>query len=995
MRRRDFIKNASVVVGGLSVANLYGFSSVQKNEGSQSWLLSKRATEINVLAAVDVLVIGGSAAGVAAATAAAQKGTSVFLVAAEPYLGYDICGTLRFDEIGMGVTTGFSELLHNNGEAPTPAYVKSVLQNQLIDNHIDFLMSSYAGGIVLDDEDNIAGVVVVNRSGEQAIRARTVIDATNTALVARMVGVKMKSAIETPSKYIFRVVGNKVNPDIKHKMLRPLVFKEKEYPVTEYYFSPEKKIKNFNDFQGLEQTIKDKTWDPEQVDASDILMEISSENILSENNQEVAFKDAGDFNISALKPKGLQRLYVLNAYADVTFDTKESMLLPGNMMAIGTSLGQFLGNKSKQLPQKQMSGILNRQGRMKKGGVGTVYNRPARPAHEKDVFVLDGETIPVLGEFDNVIVGGGTAGACAGISSSRHGSNTLVIEYLHGLGGMGTLGLIGRYWVGYRKGFTSEIDKGVQSMAPADHPRQKERSSDWVKDWKMEWYRREIQKAEGKVWFGAIACGAIVDGNTVKGVIVSTPFGKGAVMAQNIIDSTGSADIAIAAGARFEFVNADSVAVQGAGLPKVDPGDHYNNTDYTFIDDTDVFDVTRAFVSGNAKYKGVYDIGKLPQTRERRRIVGDYTVSALDMVNGRHYDDTISYHYSSFDTHGFTIDPYFIIKPPEDSSVDMYVNVPLRALLPKGLNNIIVTGLGASADRDAMPVIRMQPCLQNQGYAVGYLASLVNQQKVSFRHIDFKKIRSELLRKGTLPEKNRHGKDNFPPSENQIREAIFSLVNDYDKLEMVLWDTERGLELLKETYDETNDKQLKTKCASILGFYGHCHVCDTLVEEIAKYERWDEGWNFRGMHQFGMSASYLDALLMSLGNTGNPEGFGQIERLADKLTAESELSHFRAVAEAFAGLRREKAVPILSRLLTMPGVKGYAVEDFHDVLFCVNEDTNDNTTRNNSLRELFLARALFFCGDHDGLGHDILSRYANDLRGTYSAHAMNVLKKYT
>ena len=630
-------------------------------------------------------------------------------------------------------------------------------------------------------------------------------------------------------------------------------------------------------------------------------------------------------------------------------------------------MASFLGIKSKQLSLKEMSGILNRKGSIRKGAKATLYNRPARPAHEKDVFVVNGETIPVFGEFDNVIVGGGTAGACAGISSSRYGSNTLVLEYLHGLGGMGTLGLIGRYWVGYREGFTREIDEGVRNMAPADHPRQKESSSDWVKDWKMEWYRREIQKAGGKVWFGAIACGAVVDGNTVKGVIVSTPFGKGAVMAQNIIDSTGSADIAIAAGAGFEFVNADSVAVQGSGLPKVNPGDHYNNTDYTFIDDTDVFDVTRAFVSANAKFKNVYDVGKLPQTRERRRIVGDYTVSALDMANGRHYEDTISYHYSSFDTHGFTIDPYFIIKPPEGSTVDMYVNVPLRALLPKGLNNIIVTGLGASADRDAMPVIRMQPCLQNQGYSVGYLASLTQKRKVSFRDIDFKKIRAELLRKGTLPEKNRHGKDNFPPSEAQIRAAISSLVNDYDKLEMVLWDTVRGLKLLKETFDETHDKQLKVKCASILGFYGYYDVCDVLVEEIAKYEDWDKGWNFRGMHQFGMSASYLDALLMSLGNTGNPEGFAQIERLAGKLTAESELSHFRAVTEAFAGLKRREAVPVLYRFLTMPDVKGYVVEDFHDALFYVKEDTNDNTTRNNSLKELFLARALFICGDHGDL----------------------------
>ena len=48
------------------------------------------------------------------------------------------------------------------------------------------------------------------------------------------------------------------------------------------------------------------------------------------------------------------------------------------------------------------------------------------------------------------------------------------------------------------------------------------------------------------------------------------------------------------------------------------------------------------------------------------------------------------------------------------------VSVPYRALLPAGLDGILVTGLGASAHRDAMPVIRMQPDIQNGGYA-GYV----------------------------------------------------------------------------------------------------------------------------------------------------------------------------------------------------------------------------------------------------------------------------------
>ncbi len=48
-----------------------------------------------VLHEVDVVVVGGSSGGVAAAVEAAKKGAKVFLAAPRPYLGEDICSTYR------------------------------------------------------------------------------------------------------------------------------------------------------------------------------------------------------------------------------------------------------------------------------------------------------------------------------------------------------------------------------------------------------------------------------------------------------------------------------------------------------------------------------------------------------------------------------------------------------------------------------------------------------------------------------------------------------------------------------------------------------------------------------------------------------------------------------------------------------------------------------------------------------------------------------------
>jgi hypothetical protein len=49
--------------------------------------------------------------------------------------------------------------------------------------------------------------------------------------------------------------------------------------------------------------------------------------------------------------------------------------------------------------------------------------------------------------------------------------------------------------------------------------------------------------------------------------------------------------------------------------------------------------------------------------------------------------------------------------------------------------------------------------------------------------------------------------------------------------------------------------------------------------------------------------------------------------------------------------------------------------------------------RKMALRELLLARALYRCGDHKGLGERVLREYACDLRGHLARHAQAVLKQ--
>ena len=116
--------------------------------------------------------------------------------------------------------------------------------------------------------------------------------------------------------------------------------------------------------------------------------------------------------------------------------------------------------------------------------------------------------------------------------------------------------------------------------------------------------------------------------------------------------------------------------------------------------------------------------------------------------------------------------------------------------------------------------------------------------------------------------------------------------------------------------------------------------------------------------------------------------------MAEKLTAESHFSHFRAVALALETISDEDAAKTLYDLLQLPGMRGHAMTDIQEAIKETPPGSTDTSTRNSSLKELILGRALYKCGDYEGLGNQILMEYSKDLRGHYFRHANGVLQKF-
>jgi hypothetical protein len=549
--------------------------------------------------------------------------------------------------------------------------------------------------------------------------------------------------------------------------------------------------------------------------------------------------------------------------------------------------------------------------------------------------------------------------------------------------------LIGKYYYGHREGFTKEMDQGLTELGGPEAGKSGQGQA-WNSQVKIEWYRQELRKAGADLWYGTLGCSAFVEGNRVKGVVVATPHGRGVVLVKAVVDATGSAAIAAAAGASCVYITGEHIAVQGTGLPPWDLGARYTNTDFAFIDDLDVIDSWYSFFAARKKFDDAYDLGQLVDSRERRQIVGDFCLSPMDVYLGRTFPDTVVQANSNFDSHGFTIHPMFLLRPPDRKALPCHV--PYRCLLPQGIDGMLVTGLAVSAHRDVMPVIRMQPDIQNQGYAAGVAAATAARSGKSVREIDIRELQKHLVEKGNLPAEVLREEDSFPLPKEKVEQAVQTVPNDFEGIETIFAQQEQALPLLREAYTAAGTEPAKLTYAHILGILGDPAGAGTLVEAVETKE-WDAGWRYTGMGQYGMSMSPVDSLIVALGRTRRDAALGPILVKVGQLGPEHALSHHRAVAMALETLGHPAAAKPLAQLLQKPDMAGHAYTDINVATRNIPPSPTDNSTRECSLRELILARALYRCGDERGIGEKILRQYAQDLRGHYARHALAILKE--
>ncbi len=864
----------------------------------------------------------------------------------------------------------------------TPMQAKIALDEALLEAGVQYLYGSMVTDLLVDEKGQPAGIVMTNRAGRQAVRAKVVIDATTRATAARAAGVEFAHYPAGPQTFSRIVTGGSAQDGKGIQVETADVhFYSEEGPhdVFLYDLIIPMADNSAASFARAEVVARETTFDVALVDESDVLYQVPPDPLVARRSSDDASLDVAALNLETLQPKALDRFFVLGGCAGISREAAGKLMEPLNLMQLGKRVGKAAADLAKDVT---ISGVAQVKGtpvgEAKAHGEVREFLNGARPTDSGLPTVTSPErSIPVLGSYDVVIAGGGTGGAPAGIGAGRRGATALVIEYQDHLGGVGTMGLISSYYHGYRKGFTAEVDEKIKEMGGP------KRKGGWNPVAKRELWRNENSDAGADVWFSSLASGALVENGKVIGVIVTTPQGRGAVLAKAVVDATGNSDIAVAAGADFVTTSSEHVAMQGTGLSPRKLGTGYMNTDYSFADESDPVDQWRMIVAARKKYRSSYDLSTFIDSRERRRIVGDAYVGPGDIINERTWADTISLHQSNFDTHGYTVHPLFMINFPDKK--EMIASVPYRALLPQKLDGIIVTGLGMSAHRDAMPILRMQPCIQNQGYAAGVAAATIAAKGIPTRSLDIKELQQHLVEVGSLPPEILEAAEADEVADETIVAAVANVVGNYRGLATLLAEEERALPLLREALQDADAPEHQLIYANILGMLGDATGSGVLAKTISNQE-WDEGWNFRGMGQFGGSISRLDSHIIALGKSGDVKtALPVILEKTQQLDTEKEFSHHRSVSIAFETLRDPSAAKALAEVLQKENMSGHWITEI--------SESNRQDQRTEPLREIILARALYRCGDHEGLGEKILREYAKDLRALFAQHAKAVLEE--
>ena len=998
----------------------------------------------------DVVVAGGSFGGIAAAVALAQAGRRVALVEPRTYLGREITATLRPWLPRLGPGQRYPQLIEAclGGAQESHAEVllhmdavKLALEDALLAAGVKLIYASLPVGLVISG-GALQAVTIANKSGRQALSCGVAVDATETALLARLAGAAFTEVASELARFTATLEFDEVLPTTK--WLRPVperlgvlgnqLVVHPGYRGPEHWYVEVAMALPARVADAREHTLRDVAARrllhavAEHLIANDTpfgnaWLAGSSYELDGPHAQPMAGATpswAGDLDITSFPfpvpgaPLGafagpVAGLWCLNEAARLDEEARAALRDPTAAAEAGSALGSAVASHwihasaplapaAEERPTAAAGASRLQVREQDLPQRGRTYSRLAAGAQD----------IPVLDEADVLVVGGGTSGAVAAIVAGREGAHTSLVEMNPGLGGAGTYGGIPVYWFGRSFGYVSEV---LGWLGEAHERLHLTRPAGVLARWNPEaktWVLLEkAQEAGASVILNALVTGTILEGQTLRGVTVATRYGPAALLSKTTIDATGDADVAAFAGAPFVYGSEREHAVMYSYLPQVPRPGRPRNVKTSMVDVSNIEDYTRMILAERRRGKqGDHDHGIYVAPRESRHIVGEVVLTETDQLTRRSWPDVVYIAFANHDIKGESTSDWVRmgLQPPH-----VEIEIPYRAILPTGVENLLVAGKAFSATHDALAAPRMQSDMENLGGVAALAAVEATRQGVSASQVDVRALQRRLVDAGVLPRQvlDRQLRP-LALDDGQLRALVAAL--DADKplhawadLEIgepyegriplvdIMVSGPRAVPILEEALAEASGRR-RILLAEMLCMLGSSAGVPPLAEALGAALAGDElprrahKVSFVGLAPDQWVAPEPAHWLYALGAARDERILPLYERVVELLgeaTREDVFEHYRAlyyyVAALCYGAERlgnPAARPILRKL------HSYLI--FRDHASAV-ETPGDWLDERLAHLELLIGRSLARCGDPEG--YIVLINYLTEPRALLAEHA--------